>query len=199
MAVNPALIPKELTNVYAPEGYDANSSILACNFPTGTSVEECSNFMAWIGPVVYVEEGPSLQREANFLVVFSAPEFAVKATQEELIFNEGCRVHCRAVDARPTVWGNITNFIQGVDQQYGASDQISAFINDTAGTFVFSCDRVCSGLEMGLWLGSFLSGARKPIPESVLFKGRYSAIPRPSHSRGPILGPRAHEWDLFHP
>ncbi|KAJ1605150.1 hypothetical protein OJ252_3554 [Cryptosporidium canis] len=132
MAVNPAFIPKELTNVYAPEGYDANSSILACNFPTGTSVEECSNFMAWIGPVV---------------------------------------VHCRAVDARPTVWGNITNFIQGVDQQYGASDQISAFINDTAGTFAFSCDRVCSGLEMGLWLGSVLSGARKPIPESVLFKG----------------------------
>lgn len=135
MAVNPAFIPKELTDVYAPGNYDSNCSILACNFPTGTSVEECSNFMSWIGPVVFVEEGPSLQREANFIVVYSKPEFAVKATQEELVFNEGCRVYCRFVDAKPTVWGNITNFFQGIDQQYGASDQISNFINDTAGMF----------------------------------------------------------------
>ncbi|TRY49704.1 Uncharacterized protein CTYZ_00000559 [Cryptosporidium tyzzeri] len=148
MAVNPAFIPKELTDVYAPGTYDSNCSILACNFPTGTSVEECSNFMSWIGPVVFVEEGPSLQREANFIVVYSKPEFAVKATQEELVFNEGCRVYCRFVDAKPTVWGNITNFFQGIDQQYGASDQISNFINDTAApAFYSTSNQVNEGIQ----------------------------------------------------
>lgn len=146
MAMNPAFIPKELTDVYAPDNYDPNCSILACNFPTGTSTEECSNFMSWIGPVVYVEEGPSIQREANFLVVYSKPEFAVKATQEELVFNEGCRVYCRFVDERPTVWGNITNFFGGMDQ-YRGSDQVSNFINDTAGTF-YSFLNAYSGSEL---------------------------------------------------
>ncbi|KAH7649300.1 hypothetical protein FG379_002473 [Cryptosporidium bovis] len=138
MAINPALIPNELTEVYAPEGHDPSSSIIACNFPTGTTVDECSAFMSWIGPVIFVESVKSIQRETNFVVVFSSPEPVVKALEEELIYNEGSRIYCRVVDEKPNIWTSISSFIQGIDQQYGASDQISNFINQTAGKFYFS-------------------------------------------------------------
>lgn len=148
MAINPALIPKELTEVYAPEGHDPNSCIVACNFPTGTTVEECSNFISWVGPVVFVEGAKSIQREANFVVVFSSPESVVKALQENLIYNEGSRIYCRVVDERPNIWTSISGFIQGIDQQYGASDQISNFINQTAvPAFYSTTDQVNEGIQ----------------------------------------------------
>ncbi|OII77341.1 hypothetical protein cand_009900 [Cryptosporidium andersoni] len=175
MAINPAFIPRELHEVYAPDEYDTESSIIACNFPTGTNIEECRNFMSWIGPVIYIANAPSIQKETNFVVVFAAPDFAVKAIQQsQLIYNEGCRIYCRLVDEKPTLWNNIISYFHNVDQQYGTSEQISNFVNDTAAPAVYNTsNKIQVGIkelvnsDLSNQVSKGIANVSKQIKESV--------------------------------
>lgn len=98
-------ISQELKDVYAPENFDAASTVLACGFPGGTSVATCRNFLGWVGPVIYVERGPSLGTEANFIVVSASDEWAHLATRQPLYYDaHGTAIVCRLVDRRPTAW-----------------------------------------------------------------------------------------------
>ncbi|KAF8820598.1 hypothetical protein IE077_000446 [Cardiosporidium cionae] len=78
----PSEIPHVLTGVYTEEGFDPNSAILACNFPSKTTTNQCRNFFSWIGPVIRVDRGPSVVQESNFVVVFAFPEAAKDATSQ---------------------------------------------------------------------------------------------------------------------
>lgn len=67
------------TNLYfflQPKDFDENSTIIVCNFPQTITINECRNFMQWIGPIIKIEKIPSLMQENNFVVVFCNPYFA---------------------------------------------------------------------------------------------------------------------------
>ncbi|SBS87227.1 hypothetical protein PMALA_018840 [Plasmodium malariae] len=74
---NPSNISeRKLTNVFAPKDFDEDSTIVVCNFPQKTTINDCRNFMQWLGPVIKVEKIPSFLQESNYLVVFCSPYFA---------------------------------------------------------------------------------------------------------------------------
>lgn len=62
--------------VVQPEDFDEASTLLICNFPPGCHPFTARNYITWWGPVIRIERAPSVSQEANFVVVFAAPDFA---------------------------------------------------------------------------------------------------------------------------
>ncbi|SBS83295.1 conserved Plasmodium protein, unknown function [Plasmodium ovale] len=105
------LSERKLTNVYAPKDFDEESTIVVCNFPQKTTINECRNFMQWIGPVIKVEKIPSFMQESNYLVVFCNPYFAKLALETPLVYENKTKLFTRAVEKRDTLWKNINDMI----------------------------------------------------------------------------------------
>ncbi|GAW81850.1 hypothetical protein, conserved [Plasmodium gonderi] len=105
------LSERKLASVYAPKDFDEDSTIVVCNFPQKTTINDCKNFMQWIGPVIKVEKIPSFMQENNYLVVFCNPYFAKAALETQLIYENKTRLFIRSVEKRETLWKNINDMI----------------------------------------------------------------------------------------
>ncbi|CRG93755.1 conserved Plasmodium protein, unknown function [Plasmodium gallinaceum] len=109
---NPSnLTERKLGNVYAPKDFDEDSTIVVCNFPQNMTINECKNFMQWIGPVIKVEKISSFMQENNYLVVFCNPYYAKIALEIPLLYENKVKLFTRAVEKRETIWKNINDMI----------------------------------------------------------------------------------------
>lgn len=105
------VVDRKLANVYAPKDFDEDSAIIVCNFPQKTTINECRNFMQWIGPVIKVEKTTSLVQENNFVVVFCNPHYAKMALETPLLYDNKVQLFTRPVEKRETLWKNINDMI----------------------------------------------------------------------------------------
>ncbi|VWU49274.1 conserved protein, unknown function [Hepatocystis sp. ex Piliocolobus tephrosceles] len=105
-------VKNKLANIYAPKDFDEDSTILVCNFPPNSSMNDCRNFMQWIGPVIKVEKIPSFMQENNYIVVFCHPYFAKIALEIPLIYINKTKLYARAVEKRETLWSNINDIFK---------------------------------------------------------------------------------------
>lgn len=112
---DPSQIMNTLTECYAPEDFDEASSLLICNFPPGCNPFTARNYITWWGPVIRIERAPSVSQEANFVVVFAAPEFAQKVLDcGPIVYDDGkTMLYSRRVDDRVTVWKKLSDYWTG--------------------------------------------------------------------------------------
>lgn len=103
------VIERKFANVYAPKDFDEDSSIVVCNFPQKTTMNECRNFMQWIGPVIKVEKTTSIVQENNFVVVFCNPYYAKIALETPLLYDNKIQLFTRPVEKRETFWKNVND------------------------------------------------------------------------------------------
>ncbi|SCM23616.1 conserved Plasmodium protein, unknown function [Plasmodium chabaudi chabaudi] len=106
-----SLSERKLPNIYAPKDFDENSTIIVCNFPQTTTINECRNFMQWIGPIIKVEKISSLMQENNFVVVFCNPYFAKVALETPLLYENKTKLFTKAVEKRDTLWKGINDML----------------------------------------------------------------------------------------
>ncbi|PHJ25874.1 hypothetical protein CSUI_000280 [Cystoisospora suis] len=113
---DPSQLPQALTECYAPEDFDEASTLLICNFPPGCHPFTARNYITWWGPVIRIERAPSVSQEANFVVVFAAPDFAEKVLNcGPIIYEDGkTMLYSRRVDPRVTVWRKLSTYWSGL-------------------------------------------------------------------------------------
>lgn len=104
-----AVIERKLINVFVPNGFDEDSAIIVCNFPQNTTMNDCKNFMQWIGPVIKVEKIASFMQENNFIVVFCNPHYAKVALEVPLLYENRIPLFTKPVEKRESLWKNFND------------------------------------------------------------------------------------------
>lgn len=112
-AVGDPSVSSSVNEVYAPDGFDEKSTILASNFPPNVSINQCRSFFLWIGPVIRVDRAPSVMQESNFVVVFATSQHARTASSLSLVYEDETPIYVRMVAERDTIWKKVVGYFSG--------------------------------------------------------------------------------------